>query len=37
MRLNAIKLNVEVSAVFCSESTKYCPMISVRDLLVAFH
>ena len=34
---NAIKLSVEVSAVIRSEWTKYCPMLSVCDLLVTFH
>ena len=29
-----IKLNVEVFTVLCSEWTKYCPMLSVCDLLV---
>ena len=33
----AIKLSVEVSAVLRSEWTKYCPMLSVCDLLVTFH
>ena len=37
MGLYAIKLSVEVSAVLRSEWTKYCPMISVCDLLVTFH
>ena len=37
MGLYVIKLSVEVSAVLCSEWTKYCPMLSVCDLLVIFH
>ena len=37
MVLYAIKFSVEVSAVLCSEWTKYCPMLSVCDLLVTFH
>ena len=37
MGLYAIKLSVEVSAVLPSEWTKYCPMLSVCDLLVTFH
>ena len=37
MGLCAIKLSVEVSAVLRSEWTKYCPMLSVCDLLVTFH
>ena len=37
MQLYAIKLSAEVSAVLCSEGTKYCPMLSVWDLLVTFH
>ena len=32
-----LKLSVEVSAVLLSEWTKYCPMLSVCDLLVTFH
>ena len=37
MGLYAIKLSVEVSAVLRLEWTKYCPMLSVCDLLVTFH
>ena len=37
MDIFAINLNSQVSAVVCSERTKYCPMLSVRDLLVTFH
>ena len=37
MGLYAIKLSVEVSAVLRSDWTKYCPMLSVCDLLVIFH
>ena len=33
-RLYAIKLNDEVSAILCSELTKYCPMLNVWDFLV---
>ena len=33
----AIKLSAELSAVHRSEWTKYCPMLSVCDVLVAFH
>ena len=33
----ANKLGVEVSAILRSEWTKYCPMLSVCDLLVTFH
>ena len=36
MELYAIKLSVEVSAVLCSEWTKYCPILRVCDLLVTF-
>ena len=32
-----MKLSFEMSAVLCSELTKYCPMLSVCDLLVTFH
>ena len=32
-----MKLSVEVSAVFRSEWTIYCPMLSVCDLLVTCH
>ena len=35
--LYAIKLSVEVFAVLRSERTKYCPILSVCDLLVTFH
>ena len=31
------KLSVELSAVLRSDGTKYCPMLSVSDLLVTFH
>ena len=37
MGLYAIKFSVEVSAVLYSEWTKYCPMLSVCDLLDIFH
>ena len=37
MGLYAIQLSAEVSAVLRLEWTKYCPMISVWDLLVTFH
>ena len=37
MELYAIKLSAEVSVVLRSEWTKYCPMLSVRELLVTFH
>ena len=30
-------MSVEVSPVLHSEFTKYCPMLSVLDLLVTFH
>ena len=32
-----MKLSAEVSAVLRLELTKYCPMLSVWDLLVTFH
>ena len=36
MAPSAIKLSIEVSAVIRSEWTKYCPILSVCDLLVTF-
>ena len=37
MGFYAIKMSFEVSAVLQSEWTKYCSVLSVCDLLLAFH